>query len=142
MKEKNTNSTALSEVVSVILVIALVLVLAMVVYVLLFGSIDQKYLKKSVYVAGSAQETSIPSQFVGVDPYQLLTFSPKAGDPFYLTGQETSQPKILKLYLSYSIHRVQVRGICTRKRMRIFIGGLLIWVTLKCLNVAQYQCPS
>ena len=89
MKEKNTNSTALSEVVSVILVIALVLVLAMVVYVLLFGSIDQKYLKKSVYVAGSAQETSIPSQFVGVDPYQLLTFSPKAGDPFYLTGQTT-----------------------------------------------------
>ncbi len=72
--------------VSVILVIALVLVLAIAVYLLVFGSVDQKYLKKSVYVAGSAQMTGIPS---GADPYQLLTFSPKAGDPFYLTGQTT-----------------------------------------------------
>lgn len=89
MMGKKTNSTAISEVVSVILVIALVLVLAIAVYVMVFGSVDQKYMKKSVYVAGSAQQTGIPSQFSGVDPYQLLTFSPKAGDPFYLTGQST-----------------------------------------------------
>jgi FlaG/FlaF family flagellin (archaellin) len=88
MMKKTTNSPAISDVVSVILVIALVLVLAMVVYVLLFGSIDQKYLKKSVYVAGSAQQTGIQTS-TGVAPYQLLTFLPKAGDPFYLTGQTT-----------------------------------------------------
>jgi FlaG/FlaF family flagellin (archaellin) len=89
MKEKNTNSPAISETVSVILVIALVLVLAIVVYALLFGSVDQKYLKKSVYVAGSAQMTSIPT-VPGADPYYLLTFMPKAGDQFYLTGQTTT----------------------------------------------------
>jgi FlaG/FlaF family flagellin (archaellin) len=85
MKRKNTNSTAVSEVVSVILVIALVLVLAMVVYILLFGSIDQKYLKKSVYVAGDANIGNI-LQPSGLND-QVLTFMPKAGDPFYLTGQ-------------------------------------------------------
>ncbi|MFA6224976.1 MAG: hypothetical protein WC620_02065 [Methanoregula sp.] len=85
MKGKNTNSTAVSETVSVILVIALVLVLAMVVYVLLFGSVDQKYLKKSVYVAGDAKVGNI-LQSSGLND-QILTFMPKAGDPFYLTGQ-------------------------------------------------------
>ena len=86
MKGEQTNSTATSEVVSFILVIALVLVLANAVYLFVFGSADQKYLKKLVYVAGSARLTGIPS---GADPYKLLTFSPKVGDPLYLTGQTT-----------------------------------------------------
>src|SRR5208337_492493 len=85
MKVKNTNSYALSETVSVILVIVLVLILAMVVYALLFGSIDQKYLKKSVYVAGSAAAIDLPS--TSNLPDEVLAFTPDAGDPFYLTGQ-------------------------------------------------------
>ena len=85
MKVKNTNSYALSETVSVILVIVLVLILAMVVYALLFGSIDQNYLKKSVYVAGSAAAMDLPS--TSNLPDEVLAFTPEHGDPFYLTGQ-------------------------------------------------------
>lgn len=88
MKAKNSNSTAISEVVSAILVIALVVALSMVVYVLISGQLDPKYMQKSVYIAASAQETGIASG--GPDPYLLLTLLPKAGDPFYLTGQTTA----------------------------------------------------
>jgi hypothetical protein len=88
MKAKQTNSSAMSETVSIILVLALVVLLAIVTWSLLFGSVDQKYLKKSVYVAGTAQMTSIP--ITGSEPYYLLTYTPKAGDQFYITGQASA----------------------------------------------------
>ena len=78
----------MSEVTSVILVIALVLVLAVVIYVLVFGAIDPKYMKKSVYVGATAQVMDIPRSSGLTD--HVLTFLPKAGDKFYLTGQQTA----------------------------------------------------
>jgi len=74
-------------VVSVTLTLVLVVALAIVVYSLIAGQLDPQYMQKSVYVVGSAQMTGIPT---GSDPYQLLTFLPQAGDPFYLTGQATT----------------------------------------------------
>lgn len=85
MKAKNSNSTGISEVVSVILVIALVVALSIVVYVLISGQLDPKYMQKSVYVAGEANVKDIV-QPSGLND-QILAFLPKNGDPFYLTGQ-------------------------------------------------------
>ena len=78
----------MSEVTSVILVIALVLVLAVVIYVLVFGAIDPKYMKKSVYVGATAQVMDIPRSSGLTD--HVITLLPKAGDKFYLTGQKTA----------------------------------------------------
>ena len=85
MKKVHNNREGISETVSVILVIALVLVLAMVIYAMLFGSVDSRYMKKTVYIAGTAEMTGI-SRLSGIPDY-VLTFSPKAGDPFFLIGQ-------------------------------------------------------
>jgi len=89
MKNQSRNSGAVSEIVSVILIIALIVVLATVMYALLFGSVDQKYLKKTVYIAGKSEMAGIqrPS---GIPDY-VLTFLPSAGDDFYLVGQGTGE---------------------------------------------------
>lgn len=73
---------------SVILVIALVLVLAVVIYALVFGAFDPKYTKKSVYVGATAETMDIPRASGFTD--HVLTLLPKAGDKFYLTGQQTA----------------------------------------------------
>jgi len=73
---------------SVILVIALVLVLAVVIYVLVFGAFDPKYVKKSVYVAATAETMDLPRASGLTD--HILTLLPKAGEKFYLTGQPTA----------------------------------------------------
>lgn len=88
MKKQDSHSRALSEVSSEILVIALVLVLAVVIYVLVFGGIDPSYMKKSVYVGGTANVLDIPRSS-GLSDH-VITFLPKAGDKFYLTGQNTA----------------------------------------------------
>jgi FlaG/FlaF family flagellin (archaellin) len=85
MKRGSDNSHGISEVVSVILVIALVIVLAIVMYVLISGQLDPKYMQKSVYIAGSAEVMDLPRSS-GIPDY-VLTFLPRAGDPFYFTGQ-------------------------------------------------------
>jgi|WetSurMetagenome_2_1015567.scaffolds.fasta_scaffold06394_3 hypothetical protein len=88
MKKQSDTTRGLTEVTSVILVIALVLVLAVVIYVLVFGAFDPKYTKKSVYVGATAQITDIPRASGLTD--HVLTLLPKAGDKFYLTGQQTT----------------------------------------------------
>jgi hypothetical protein len=78
----------MSEVASVILVIALVLVLAVVIYVLVFGAFDPKYTKKSVYVGATAEIRDLPRSSGLTD--HVISLLPKAGDKFYLTGQQTA----------------------------------------------------
>jgi len=75
----------LSEISAEILIIILVLVMAAIAYAAFSGALNPLFTKKSVYVAGSAGVTSIP-QSGGISD-DVLTFLPKAGDPFYLTGQ-------------------------------------------------------
>ncbi len=82
MKRKNTNSTAVSEVVSVILVIALMLVLAMVVYVMLTGALT---LKQTSRVAATAGIVKLPLD--ASTTTQILYALPAAGDKYYLEGQ-------------------------------------------------------
>jgi hypothetical protein len=88
MKKQDTHSRAMSEVTSVILVIALILILAVVIYVLVFGAVDPKYMKKSVYVGGTAQVVDIPRSSGLTD--HVISLLPKAGDKFYITGQQTT----------------------------------------------------
>jgi hypothetical protein len=85
MKQQHNNSHGISETVSVILVIALILVLAMVIYVLVSGTADPKYMKKTVYIAG---ETTIMPLDSSSSPDYVLTYLPKSGDPFFLVGQK------------------------------------------------------
>jgi hypothetical protein len=88
MKNQYTDQKGLSDTVSVILVIALVLVLAMVIYAMVFGAVDPKYMKKSAYVAGSVDSVDIPRNSGLTD--HILKFLPQNGDPFYFTGQQTA----------------------------------------------------
>lgn len=96
MKKQYNNSHGISETVSVILVIALVLVLAMVIYVLVSGAADPKYMKKTVYIAG---ETTILPLDTSSSPDYVLTYLPRAGDPFFLVGQHqgSGTPVTMKL---------------------------------------------
>jgi hypothetical protein len=71
---------------STLLVIVLVLVLAVVIYALVSGALDPKYMKKSVYVGATAEVLDIP-RASGLSDH-VLTLLPKAGDKFYLTGQQ------------------------------------------------------
>lgn len=84
MRKQSDNCRGISETVSVILLIASVLVLAMVIYILVSGAADPKYMQKTVYVAG---ETAILPLSLSSSPDYVLTYLPKAGDDFYLTGQ-------------------------------------------------------
>ena len=88
MKTRYTDSRGISETVSVILVIALVLVLAIVMYALIVGSVDPKYMKKSAYVAGTVNAVDI-QRTSGISDH-VLSFLPQSGDPFYFTGQQTA----------------------------------------------------
>jgi len=87
MKKQYTDLRGLSDTVSVILVIALVLVLAMVIYAMVFGAVNPKYMKKSAYVAGSVDSVDIPRNSGLTD--HILKFLPQNGDPFYFLGQQT-----------------------------------------------------
>lgn len=97
MEKPYTNSRGISEIVSVILIISLVLVLAMVIYALIFGSVDSKYMQKTVYIAG---ETSTIPLDISLDADYILTYLPKAGDPFYLVGQKLGDgtPVTMKVF--------------------------------------------
>lgn len=85
MKNTTPHSPGISEIASTILVIILVIALAAVIYILVAGTADAKYLKKTVYVAGEAGIVPIGSS---ASPDYVLTFLAKSGDPFYLTGQK------------------------------------------------------
>lgn len=85
MKKTNSNSCGLSETASVILVIVLILVLAMVVYILVSGAADPKYMQKTVYIAGETRTVPLD---ISRDSDYILTYLPKAGDPFHLIGQK------------------------------------------------------
>jgi hypothetical protein len=84
MKKPAADMNGLSEIASAFLVIILVLALAIVIYVMVSGFADPKYMKKTVYVAGDAAIIPIGT---GSSPDYVLTYLAKAGDPFYLTGQ-------------------------------------------------------
>jgi hypothetical protein len=84
MKSQINNSKGISEVVSVTLVILLILALSLITYGAVSGWLNPKYMQKSVYVAASAKETQVQSTGL---PYNLLTFNPEAGDPFYINSQ-------------------------------------------------------
>ena len=84
MRKETENYHAISETVSVILVIGLVIALAIVIYMLVSGAANPKYMQKTVYVAG---ETAIIPLDLSSSPDYILTYLPKAGDDFYLTGQ-------------------------------------------------------
>ena len=86
MKKQFKDLYGISDTVSVILVIALVLVLAMVIYAMVFGAVDPKYIKKSAYIAGSVDSVDIPRNSGLTD--HILKFSPQSGDPFYFSGQQ------------------------------------------------------
>jgi len=78
---------AISEIAAEIMIIILVIVIAAVVYAVFTGALNPLFTKKSVYVAGTAGVDTI-AQPGGVSD-DVLTFLPKAGDPFYFTGQSS-----------------------------------------------------
>jgi hypothetical protein len=78
-------SQGISEIAAEILIILLVLVIAAIAYAAFTGALNPLFFKKSVYVAGSAGVDTLPQPGGIAD--DVLTFLPKAGDPFYLTGQ-------------------------------------------------------
>lgn len=96
MKNTAADPKGISEIASTVLIIILVLALAVAVYFLVSGTADPKYMKKTVYIAGEAGITQIGT---GSSPDYILTFLPKSGDPFYLTGQKqgTGTPVSLML---------------------------------------------
>lgn len=82
---RHTKSTSgVSEVAAEILIIILVVLIAVVAYAAFSGELNSLFFKKSAYIAGSAAVTGIQAGGVSDD---VLTFLPKAGDAFYLTGQ-------------------------------------------------------
>ncbi len=74
---------AVSEVGAGFLIIILVVVLGAVAYLAIFGNIDQAFVKKSAYIAATAEPFEV--QLAG-NP-QIVAFLPRSGDPFYFTGQ-------------------------------------------------------
>ncbi len=75
----------MSEIAAELLIIVLVLVIAAIAYAAFSGALNPLFFKKSAYIAGTAAVTGIPQTVGGTD--DVLTFLPKAGDAFYLTGQ-------------------------------------------------------
>jgi hypothetical protein len=86
MRDPKTTQ-GISEIAAEILIIILVLVIAAIAYAAFSGALNPLFTKKSVYVAGSAGIDTIPQS--GGSSADVLTFLPKAGDPFYLTGQKS-----------------------------------------------------
>jgi hypothetical protein len=86
MSKRDSKSTSgVSEVAAEILIVILVVLIAVVAYAAFSGQLNSLFFKKSVYVAGTAAVTGI--QQPGGITDDVLTFLPKVGDPFYLTGQ-------------------------------------------------------
>ncbi|HVP96964.1 LamG domain-containing protein [Methanoregula sp.] len=86
MTKRDPKTTrGISEISAEIMIILLVLVIAAIAYGAFSGALNPLFTKKSVYVAGSAGIATIP-QSGGISD-DVLTFLPKAGDLFYLTGQ-------------------------------------------------------
>jgi hypothetical protein len=86
MSKNDSKSTrGISEVAAEILIVILVVLIAVVAYAAFSGQLNSLFFKKSVYIAGTAAVTGIP-QTSGLSD-DVLTFLPKAGDAFYLTGQ-------------------------------------------------------
>jgi len=75
----------MSDLAAEILIIILVIAIAAVSFAAFSGALNPLFLKKSTYIAGSAAVTGIPQSVGGTE--DVLTFLPKAGDAFYLTGQ-------------------------------------------------------
>lgn len=75
----------MSDVAAEILIIFLVILVAVAAYAAFSGALNPLFLKKSTYIAGSAAVSGISQGSGGSD--DVLTFLPKAGDAFYLTGQ-------------------------------------------------------
>jgi hypothetical protein len=84
MSARIRHQEGISEVGAGIMIIILVVVLAIVAYLAIFGTLNPTFFKKSAYIAGSAEafETSLTG-----NP-EIVTFLPRAGDPFYFTGQK------------------------------------------------------
>jgi hypothetical protein len=86
MSKRDSKSTrGVSEIAAEILIVILVVLIAVVAYTAFTGQLNSLFFKKSVYVAGSAAVTGI--QQPGGITDDVLTYLPKAGDLFYLTGQ-------------------------------------------------------
>ena len=79
------NSKGISEVVSVVLIIVLVLILAVVVYGMFTGALSG-YMKKTSLVAATAGTVNVPMG--SSPPTQILFALPKAGEKYYLQGQQ------------------------------------------------------
>ncbi len=84
MRDPKTNR-GISEIAAEILIIILVILIASIAYTAFTGALNPLFTKKSVYVGGSAGIDTLPQPGGIAD--DVLTFLPKAGDPFYLTGQ-------------------------------------------------------
>jgi hypothetical protein len=65
------------------MIIILVVALAIIAYLAIAGTLNPAYFQKSAYIAGTAAAFDTP--LVG-NP-QIMSFLPRAGDPFYFTGQ-------------------------------------------------------
>jgi hypothetical protein len=84
MRNRQINSSGISETVTVILVIALVIGLAVAIYAMLFGSVS---LTKSSLVAASAGTANVPLD--ASSSMQIMRVLPMAGESYYLKGQST-----------------------------------------------------
>ena len=84
-KRYSKSTSGVSEVAAEILIVILVVLIAVVAYAAFTGQLNSLFFKKSVYVAGTAAVTGI--QQPGGITDDVLTYLPKAGDAFYLTGQ-------------------------------------------------------
>jgi len=78
----------MSEIAAEMLIVILVIIIAVVAYAAFSGQLNSLFVKKSAYIAGSAAVTGITSG--GTTSY-VLTFLPKAGDAFYLSGQTSGK---------------------------------------------------
>lgn len=86
MRKYVRHPDALSEIGAGILIVILVVALAAITYIAIFGSINPDSFKKSTYVAGTAAAIEVP---LAGKP-QIMTYLPKAGDPFHYAGQSNA----------------------------------------------------
>jgi hypothetical protein len=81
------STQGMSEIAAEMLLVSLVIIIAVVTYATFSGALNPLFMKKSVYIAGTAAVTGIPQS--GGTSDDVLTLLPKAGDAFYFTGQTT-----------------------------------------------------
>jgi hypothetical protein len=77
----------MSEIGAGILIIILVVALAVITYIAIFGTINLDSFKKTTYIAGTAAAADVP---LSGKP-QILTYLPRAGDPFHFSGQSDTR---------------------------------------------------